>query len=552
MSKQSTPRHELARALREIDKELTGLIARRAVLLTEIKPVNPTQAMRRQWQELERELWQLWEQEAQACRSDVRGWRKLFSQAQELTAAADPEEASRAYTLSPRQEPSRIDMRGAGCTLCARLWACLAAQVKTPFTVPRIVRNDLLVEFVKALNQAGASLFWDASGLHSRGQSLASFGEGVVFAGEDRFNLLLLIASCLGRAGAARFTGGAGLKLEDFSGLRSFLPQLGARMAFMHPGSSSVPFRLECSGVLPEEVRLPHDMEPDFAALFALALCVCAHSYGSRFTLKWDAPLEAHVSPLVATGVHILESCGIRATLQEGACTVFGGELALPEQPLLPLDPFVSMAFLAVPYFIGGIAVLHGVWPRELPQWRGVASFLEAAGLRFEVEGGEVRCSARQTEGFHELPLEEGGHALPLALVVCACQAQRSGREVRLRLPGVSERELEPSNELMGLLGIDAVWDEGGYVLRRGAMATTGAEAFVAPDARWCVAASLASFCKPGLQLANPGQVAELLPHFWQLFNALPDPGPDAATLRRSPVKEETNGKKRRRLIVRS
>lgn len=549
MAKEKLPFHELARELRDIDKELVALLARRAVLVADLKPSSPSQAKRRQWQELERELWQLWEQEAQACRSDIRSWRKMFSLLQELTAQAEPQEAARAYVLAPKREPMRIDMRAPGCTMSARLWTVLAAQKLAPCNVSNVLRNDTLIELAKGLNQAGASLYWDDKGLHSRGKSLARFEEGVVFAGGDRQNLLLLLALCLGRAGAARFTGGAGLKLHDLSPLRSFLPQLGARLAFMHPGSSSVPFRLECSGVLPESVRLPRDMEPQLAGQLALALCMASPSYEDGLGLLWDEELEESLAPLLATGVHVLETSGLQAELVSGSLRVHPGEAQLPADVLLPLDPYIATTFLAMPLFVGGQARLHGVWPSDLPQWRGAAAVLESAGLEVGRAAGSVHSAPASGFRFHEITVGSALEILPLALGMAAWQALQSGHAARLRVSVSGKRELPASRELCERLGLSLEEDADVYVLRKDPEALTGVQAFLAPDGRWCLAAALASFCQPGLELSNPGEVGELMPNFWKYFNSLPDPGRESSRPA-PPAQEENNGKKRRRRIV--
>ncbi len=537
-------------ALREIDKELTTLLARRAELLCGLKPRTPSQAKRRQWQDLEKELWQLWEQAAQQCRSDVRAWRKIFSQAQELSADTAPESEGRSYVLAPRKEPVRVNIQGPPCTLSARLWAVLAAQVKQPFTAPRILRNDPFIELVKALNQAGASLFWDDGGLHSRAQSTATFSEGVIYAGEDPQNLLLLMGLCLGRAGASRFTGGAGLKLLDLAAMRNFLPQLGARLAFMHPGSNSVPFRLECSGVLPDQAHLPRDMEPGLAAKLGLALCLASPGFRRDFTLSWDEPLEPLAGPLLATGAELLQQCGLTVLQDPGRLEIRAGELQLPERVELPLDGFLSAALLALPLFTGGRTMLKGRWPHRLPQWRGLKTMLQSAGLRVDAEEGQVRSVPLDGAAFRAVEAQGAPEALPLALSLAAWQAVQSGKPapVQLDLPG--EPEAAACLELAGLLGLDAAWKGSSLVLTKNPEALQDTLSFVAPDARWCLAAALGAFSRPGLLLANPGNVAELAPNFWKLFNALPDPGFDSFMPRPPKVQEDVHDNKRRRRII--
>lgn len=546
MPKDTTPISSRAEELRSLDRELTALLAKRAALVAAIRPQAPSLAKRKQWLDIEKDLWQLWDKAAASSRSDVRTWRKIFSLAQELHSRAEAQGEAKVFTLAPKPEPVRMRLHAPGCTLTTRLWALLASQANAPFTLSGAVRNDHFVELVKALNQAGASLFWDDDGLHGRGQSTADFNEGVIFAGEDSLNLHLLVAACLGRPGAQRFTGSSTLKQADLSFLRHFLPQLGARIAFMHPGSSSVPFRLESSGILPDTVKAPRNAPADCI----MAVCLAAPTYPNGLAIHWDPEREEELEPRLALVATLLRQCGVEVLLEKGRCSIPHAALTLPQDPLLPPDPLIAANLLAFAKVAGGSVSLECAWPEALTLWAVVLALLKSAGLDIQLRHGLIE--ATPTGGGHgEVQLPRASNLLPVAFALAAHQTLKTGGPERLRLHlDTDDFGLEQSTcaELGFILGLDIQIEDDICILRR-QEEPPARQAFVAPDARWCMALALLSHARPGLELANPGSVAELLPGFWMLFNALPAPGRDILSPRRPAPKTEDNnaqGKRRR------
>jgi 3-phosphoshikimate 1-carboxyvinyltransferase len=546
MPKDTPPISSRAEELRSLDRELTALLAKRAALVAAIRPQVPSQAKRKQWLDLEKELWQIWDKAASSCRSDVRTWRKIFSLAQELHSRTEAQGEAKVFTLAPKPEPVRMRLHAPGCTLTTRLWALLASQTHAPFTLSGAVRNDHFVELIKALNQAGASLFWDDDGLHGRGQGTADFNEGVIFAGEDTLNLYLLVAACLGRPGAQRFTGSSSLKQADLNFLRHFLPQLGARIAFMHPGSSSVPFRLECSGILPDTVRAPGNAPADCI----MAVCLAAPMYPNGLAMHWDPEREKELEPRLALVATLLRQCGVEVLLEEGRCSIPHAALTLPQVPLLPPDPLIAANLLAFARVAGGSVSLECTWP-ELTIWSDVLTLLRSAGLDIQLRNDLI--AATPAGGDHgEVRLPRTSNLLPVAFALAANQALKTGGPERLHLHRDSDDfglEQSTCTELCSILGLDIQIEEDICILRRHEEPPARL-AFVAPDARWCMALALLSHARPGLELANPGSVAELLPGFWMLFNALPAPGRDILSPRRpAPKTEEINAQGKRRRI---
>ncbi len=551
MPKDTIPNISRAEELRSLDQELTALLARRAALVAAIRPQAPSQAKRKQWLDLEKDLWQLWDKAAAASRSDVRAWRKIFSLAQELQSRSESQGDAKVFTLAPKQEPMRLSLPAPGCTLTTRLWALLASQAQGTFTLTGAVRNDRFVELVKALNQAGASLFWDDAGLHGRGQGQADFDEGVIFAGEDTLNLLLLVAACIGKPGAQRFTGSSSLKQADLSFLRHFLPQLGARIAFMHPGSSSVPFRLESSGILPDTVKAPKNAPVDCL----MAVCLAAPTYPNGLSLLWDTEREEELSPRIGLTATLLRQCGVDVLLETGRCRVLHTDLILPHDPMLPPDPLIAATLFAFAKVAGGSVSLECAWPGDLALWHDARIMLESAGLNIQQRGGTVVATPMLGGNDTDILPPHASDLLPVAFALTAHRALKTGYPARLRLHmDVDEfgSEQATCTELATLLGLDIQFEDNVCSLRKQTEAPAR-QAFVAPDARWCMALALLSYARPGLELANPGSVAELLPGFWLLYNSFPAPGRDILSPRRpAPKTEDDNaqGKRRRRILL--
>jgi hypothetical protein len=67
---------------------------------------------------------------------------------------------------------------------------------------------------------------------------------------------------------------------------------------------------------------------------------------------------------------------------------------------------------------------------------------------------------------------------------------------------------------------------------------------WTSPSPEWAFAYALCAYDYPHMRLSNPSVVASLMPSFWALYNALPDP----SETKKTPEKEE---KQRRRIRAR-
>ena len=86
----------------------------------------------------------------------------------------------------------------------------------------------------------------------------------------------------------------------------------------------------------------------------------------------------------------------------------------------------------------------------------------------------------------------------------------------------------------------------GDVPMLRSVESTPTPSGWASPTPHWSMGLALAAFVRTGLKLSNPGNVTELMPSFWNLYNGLPSPD-----LSRKPkVAEEDDKPVRRRIIA--
>ncbi len=509
-------------ALTELDQDIMKLLVRRAKLVSRIRG-GRKHAATPQAVKAEKDVRLAWEQNALRFSRDARFTRQLFSLLQELEVSSREEAEERtSFNLAPARKPVAVDLPGPASVRAARLWAALAAGSGAPLQLTQVLLSDGLIDCVKALNQTGAHLSWTADGaLRNAGGDPLVFGEKVLYAGEDSLTFHLLAFMAAGQTGKTRFTGGAGLKMADFSPLRRFLPQLGARLAHSVPKSTGLPAALEASGVIPDQVALPADLPLD--ALSALFCAVATWDRPIRFDLA-ALPADASSQALAET-LPLLRACGLEAAVHGAELRLDPAPRKVPEQPVLPLDPALNAYLLALPAFAGGGAVLRGAWDAMCPGAAEAASLLKSAGLSLELSGTAARATlpdgSAQTASFAR-PLDCRAlpdSLLPLGLALAALAALRSQEPVPAPLLG-PEHDPALVQDFLDQLGLAVDGD----LLRKIERQDAAPVQWSCPGPYWGMAFALCAYVRPRLRLVNPAMVTELSPPFWVLYNSLPAP----------------------------
>ncbi len=527
-----------AGALIELDRDLMKLLVRRAILVSRIRGGKEHAATPAAIQ-AEKAVRMAWEEGSLAFSKDPRFIRQLFTLLQDLKVMTKEEADSRgSFNLAPPQKPVSGAVTGPVSSRSAQMWAALAAGTGSPVTLRPVMLSDPLMHTVKALAQAGGSLTSQSLGAHLglvrvAAHTRASLAGKTLFAGDDLFTLYLLAFMAADSVGICRLTGGGTLKAADLSGLRHTLPLLGARLAHVVPCSTGLPANLECSGIIPPSISVPADLPLDGVCALLLA------------PLVWNLPVVLDLSALpaaVATAAlaevdPLHRKCRARVDSRGPNLVFTPGSLELPEEPAMPLDPALSAYLLALPAFAGGSITLKGSWPAHLPEAHDTATLLAWAGIDLAEDEGSVTARAGKNP-FASAPLasELPPALLPLGLALAA-RARRlaKGPEAGARpLPFDVETEYQiVAQDFFSRLGLaleDGLLNDAAHSTdAQGQAAPTAPAAWTSPDAYWSMGLALAAFLRPGLRLANPGNVSDLMPPFWGMYNTLPSPEDPAA-----------------------
>ena len=516
-------------AIMDLDNDILHLVMRRAQMLARLRRGG------RLAPETEKALRTAWEGKAARLARDNRLSRDLFVLLQTIEPLTRMEEEQGYYNLAPNGEAVDISIPAPSDTVSARCWLAVAAATGQKTSVSRVPLTDAVVSGVKALNQIGGQLWWEENGdVQSRGgRGLVRNMDKVIHVGDDAFNLWLVIALCIGMPARLKLTGDSSLRFLDIAPLRHFLPQLGVRLTNVIPTQDGLPVRMECSGLMPRQIRLADDLPEDFVA--ALVLASPFWETECRLTLPEHEP---RLLPLV---LEVLSGCGLKVVRSGRDVSVERGEISVPAQPVVPMDASVAATVLMFPGFNGGHAVLEGVWGSNTASSL-VEEILRGAGLNVRYGSLQVECTGKDRETAAPAPevmkevLASCPELLPLCTVIMAAAAHEG---MKVSLPVLSEEDRHLVTAFLSRCGVEE--KEGVLV----PVEETVPGSWVAPSAQWAMAYALGAFLRPNLHLSNPGVMTGLFPAFWNMYNTLPRP-----MLKRRVEQETEDAKPARRRVI--
>lgn len=529
----------------DLDREVMKLLVRRAKLVGKLRggkehAATPAAA------KAEKEVRTAWEKNAVAFSRDDKFSRQLFSLLQEIRMDSRAESEGRsAYNLSPARRPVKVAIAGPLAVTATQMFAVLAAAFGSEMVLDNVMLNDPLMDTVKALNSAGAGFTWtkgarlgEGALTHAPGpKRLVMAAEKALYIGEEIFTAYLMAFLAAGQIGKARFTGGSGLKMADLSPLRRFLPALGARFGHSVPKSNALPGSVEASGVIPDMLTLPADLPRE--GVMAL-LCVAA-SWKKVVTLDCGALAPQVYTSALAESLPVLRACGVSSGIRGAAISVDARDAALPARPACPIDPLLAAYLLALPAFAGGRVALSGLWEEALPSAREALQLLTGEGLEIAADGQGISSSF---SGRHAGTLKKRDFSaldewfVPLGLAFAAHDVLRT----KSGIPAPSLPETVDATLAETFLSHVGVLVRDGMLLP--APEEAGKSPWTSPSPVWSFAYALCAYDSPNIGLSNHTAVTALMPSFWALYNALPDPSE-----RKEPEKRETT---RRRIISRS
>lgn len=541
-----------AAALIDLDRDIMKLLVRRATLVSRIRGGRDYAASPAAIQ-AEKAVRIAWETGALSFSKDPRFTRQLFALLQELRVLSKEQAKNLgSFHLSPSPKPVAADITGPTDARTAQMYVALASALGQPLDLESVMLSRTLMDTVKAFAQAGAAVRHH-TGASNIGKvsvepgSSVSFADKTLYLGDDLFTLHLAAFFALGKPGCCRLNGGGGLKNEDITPLRQALPLFGARLAHVVPRSQGLPAVVECSGEIPHLVVVPANLPMEGVCALLLA------------PLYWNVPVTFNLGELPAADataalahvepVHLALGADIESHGPHFAYTP--SELSLPQRPPLPLDPVLSAYLLAFPAFSGGSFTLRGNWPEHLPEAREAEALLGWAGLSLSTGGGVVHAASGRQPFALPLQCNDLSPQLgPLFLTLYALFRHKVEQVPPLQRLGLfpsEEADMSLAGDFFARLGLSL--EDGRLEPALGADAAA-LPSWTSPDAFWSMAYALAAYLKPGISLANPGNISPAMPPFWSIYNALPTPPDPAAAPERTETKEHDGDKPTRRRIL--
>jgi hypothetical protein len=538
------------------------LLVRRAVLVSRIRN-GRDHASSPEAVQSEKAVRMAWETGALAFSKDPRFTRQLFTLLQDLKVLSKEQaEQSSTFILAPSRKAVAGEVEGPVDIRTAQMHIAVAACRGDSLFFDALPSAEALLDTINACVQAGAAISRHAEGRSPgsvavrRGAPLSFTGKAI-YVGENFFTLYLMAFLAAGRSGVCRLTGGARLKGADISFLRQLLPVFGARLAPVVPRSQGLPVSLESSGDIPSHAPLPADLPLE-------AVCALLSA-----PLVWNVPITFDLAALPASVAAaalariapVYLACGVDMENRGSHLIYTPGTLHPSEMPRLPLEPSLSAYLLSLPAFAGGSLTLRGVWPLHLPESREAELLLSWAGMGIRALDESVTVEATRPPFVQPLPHSDlSPEFFPLFLALAAKNRLigASGPPLQQAAPFSAEhRDDALAREFCARLGLhyekgclsplpeDACDAFSG--IKEGGV--TAYPAWASPDALWSMAYSLAAFLRPGLRLANPGNVTSVMPSFWNIYNTLPNPS-DLPRRKRESAQEQTDEKAPRRRVI--
>ena len=530
-SSNKTPREDAMEELMELDGEIIHLVMKRSQLLSHFMRNG------RIAPETEKRLRTSWEARAARMGRDSRLSRELFVLLQSIEAFSRPEEGRTYFNLEPNSSPVDADLTVPADSDDSLLWLAASAATGQPVKINGLALTDKVIDAVKAFNQLGAQIRWEENGdvTSSPSSGLEYNFDKIIHAGSSRLCLWLIIGMCAGGLSHAKITGDSSMIL-DLSELRRFLPQIGVRLTNVIPSQKGLPVRIECSGMIPEKIKLSDELPQDFCAV----LLFCSAFWESECSFE----LPEKALPMLPLAEKILEGCGARIVRDGNEVRVEKIGMSLPSSPSVPMDAVISSSLLMLPGFNGGSVCLRGSWGKSRV-YELARDILSDAGLDISYGSKEIICSGkvRETEIPSDSVLKEIASYFPQLLPLCAvimAAAIYEGKKVVL-----DALDDETRYSLSVFLSYCGIHEKNGGMEADGEAALG---AWIAPSAPWAMAFALCAFLMPKLRLSNPNAVNELFPQFWNIYNTLPRP-----QLKRKEEKEKEEDAKpaaRRRIIA--
>ncbi|SHN55998.1 hypothetical protein [Desulfovibrio litoralis] len=538
------PNNQMTEGLIELDLDLMKLLVRRSKLLNKAQQRLSGQA----FSSFEKEVRQAFESNAQKFSRDPKFTRQFFNLIQDLKLLHSANDAKEAYKLSPARKPVELNLNATAEQLLANIYIFLGAYTMSPIEIANLPQTEASESLIQALNMGNANIYRNNNTLINATKEKLNFFDKSLFAGEQLFNFFLLSFVNTFNIGRCRINTGNQLKNIDLKSLRSFLPQLGARLAHQIPGSSSAPVFIESSGVFDSTLCLNGTLfeniqaneREEFVFSFCAALFTALSSTKRSFSItteNLDSSCQKGFNKASKLVLPFLSQLNVHSELSENNLSLNAEKIDLTQKVKINSDLNLSASFLALSLAHGGIVNLNDFYADYKLKENNISVFFNKIGIELEQNANCLSAKRKtdwQIKNFEQLEINDFNSLntkfKPIALALLATLVLKGVSKITLNLSEESEEFKQVSSEFLSLLRLTI--EDNCLKKQNEVSETENQTAFISPNPWWILALAVASLQylgqfkgqKASLQLVNPKDIEQIYPQYWSLFNALPNP----------------------------
>ena len=497
----------------QIDDEILTLLHKRSMLLSRVLGVRKRKGLSAVSPEQEKRLWGIWDRAATRLGLDPKSLRRIYGQLNNLGYNyTDPKGTGKnapAYWIPQVTRPADVTLPAPANMDETVYIMAMAAALGKPAQIDGAVINDNIADLIKALNQAGAKIDKTPEGLSIAECDDLEMDNKLFFAGNEAFNLFLLMCLSLTTPGTTKFAGGVELKSLDLSLISGVLLQMGARVHNLDPSNPGVPARVESGGEISRKVTPDKDCPVEF--LKALAIASLTFEKGIEIDLSanpsWQIGLE---------GVkNAMAKAGAKVSLNSTAFKCGKGEISFEDKASLDMDDVLGAYLLAIPFFTGGRVELTGAWPQNARAENAISGLKKL--INIDINENSVVSSLLPGKKVYQEKVNLGPspELFPLAMALGAGMAEHG--EVSIKADSTSHFE---ANEFLDRFGLKGRFEDSLIIIEQASPTPT--RPWACPNAHYAMAMALVALKAGETGLTNPGELTSLWPQFLSIFNALP------------------------------
>lgn len=527
---------DLLKEVRQLDEKLLDLLIKRTLLYSDYLRNKRKKNLSISVRDFEGTLWKVWNQKTKVLGISSKMLRTLYNYYNNLCHELAEKEEEKVFKLkSFKIKPVTINLAGPFDTELTRFLIYIYALKNFPIEIKHLVLNDSIYQLIKALNALNASFTWDRDFLYRKHGPFLNFNKKAIFTGEDELNLYLLIFAAISQAGVCKFTGGSSLKSLDLRPLFSLLPQMGARIAPLIPGSYGLPIRIESTGTINDTLLVSEKLSD--SAFWALFLSAVAYNLNKISIL---APKRDLTNPFIDRIFFIFNLLGIKYQIEHDKIIVYPENNYHPDISHI-LDPELTAYLLAIVVICGGEAIITGTYPKDFKDGALFLKIFKNIAPSIRVEENKITLIYKKKKlDFLSLDIEGSSKPLPLAV---ALGALASKTEIK-RIPVCEHDSLK---YILTSLNISYELKKDVLFLYNTRKVNKKNIKVKSPSPNWSIALSLLSLMGYEIILENPGEITKLWPTYWTYFKSMPKISNISPN---NEEKKDESNKTRRRILV--